>query len=84
MSKLTLSGWEEKNEDAAPGGNVIRDRLTSTRTPGRLISPSPLASLCRLWKQCLSAATLLSVLVINSLAEGNLLSLYGVPSPQRT
>lgn len=45
MSKLTLSGWEEKNEDAAPGGNVIRDRLTSTRTPGRLISPSPLASL---------------------------------------
>lgn len=56
--------------------------MTSTHTPGLLISPIPAAlSVCRLQKQCLSAATLLSVLVINSLAEGSLRSLYGVPRP---
>lgn len=61
--------WVKKkkiNWDPVPGGNLIRDTLASTHTPGLLISPFPSAlSVYRLWKQCLSAAALLSVLVIN-------------------
>lgn len=75
--------WYGKNNgDPAPGGNLIRDRLIYTHTPGLLISPIPSAlSVCGLQKQCLSAATRLSGLVINALAEGSLLSLYRVPKP---